>query len=120
MLTKEKLQSLRMRIEDFNQTLEKELGLRLDLGNISYNAESARGKLQIFSTVGHASAKDAKRIADFKAGMHKFGLTLTDLDREFSWRGQQYRLVTLRPRAPKYPFVVEVVGTTRVVCLPRI
>lgn len=107
MLTKEKLNGARKEIEKLNEVLKAKFGIEIEVGRITYSDESATGKLKIFAVGAGESKEDVQDKADFEKAMHKYGLEEADRGKLFDLNGTQYRLVTLRPKAPKWPFIVE-------------
>lgn len=110
MITEAKLKQFRNELKEFSKAMEDKFGIAVDVGSISYSSDQASGRLKITSTEEHGDAQEAKDIADFKRAMYKHGLDLSDRLKVFEYGNKSYRLMSLRPRAPKWPFIVEEVG----------
>lgn len=96
--------------------LEKKHGIKLNLGNIRYDAESFRTTMTAVNTKETKSAgiTASPEALDFKQYAESFGLKATDLGRVFINRGDKYKIIGLKPRSHKYPIIAErVIGGQR-------
>lgn len=79
----------------------KEFGLKAELGNMTFRGSNVTSKLTV-SVESYDADKE-----EFRANCYKYGLTATDFGAEFTSQGETYKLVGIKPRSRKYPFVGE-------------
>jgi hypothetical protein len=112
------LKQLRPRVQQALRELGNELGLELVPTSGSYGGSTGQLKLEIrtLQADGTAVTREAEAFKRYAAA---FGLEEGDLGRTFSGsNGDRYRIVGLRPAAPKRPVQAENVFTRRVFVFP--
>jgi hypothetical protein len=117
---KQNLKSLRMDMESALLQVASKHGIVIQVGNASFYPE--KGKFQVhIMTKGNtpgvgddASAREVGMAADFKRYAKQFGLKPEQYGVTFKFGRETYKLVGLKPRAPKMPVLATNVsnGTT--------
>ena len=99
MIDKKMLQEFRNDFADAVKTLEQKYGIVIELGQISYTATSFDGKIKC----REGASKDDANAADFRHYCKMYGLDEDDYDRRFTYGGDEYVIVGIRPSKRKYP-----------------
>ena len=97
--------------EKIEKDIEKELGVKFKVGNISYSNEYATIKLEA-SDIGEDGVALSKEEISFQKLAEFYGLRATDLGKTFKSMGSTYKIVGLKPRSSKYPILVQKGGAT--------
>lgn len=110
MIDKQTLENFRNDFKKAMETLEKQYGFVIELGRITYTATSFTGKLEVHE----GESKDDVNEQDFKRYCSMYGLSANDYDRRFTFQGNNYIVVGIRPSKRKYPICCQQVenGTT--------
>lgn len=110
MIDKQTLENFRQDFKQAMQVLEAKYGFVIELGRITYTATSFTGKLE----VNEGDSKDDVNEKDFKRYCSMYGLEASDYDRRFTFQGNDYIVVGIRPSKRKYPICCQQVqnGTT--------
>ena len=99
MIDRQTLDNFRQDFEKAMETLEKQYGFIIDLGNITYSATSFYGKLEVHE----GDSRDDLNEQGFKAHCKTYGLDPDDYDRRFTYGGKDYIIIGIRPSKRKYP-----------------
>lgn len=108
--TRTNLKSLREQITNALSKVGEKNGITLDIGNISFNADSFRVKLEAFiqsDSNSGMSLSQTKALADLKRYGFMFGLSEKDYGKTFKSNGKTFKLVGLAPKRTKYPIIAE-------------
>lgn len=105
-INKASLKVFRQDFQDAVKDLEEKHGISIDLGNIAFNDDSFRSKIEV-TNVDPSGNKVDQGAIDFEKYANRYGLTADHLNKEFSFDGTRYILVGLKPRNRKYPFIVK-------------
>ena len=110
MIDKQTLENFRQDFKQAMQALETKYGFVIELGRITYTATSFTGKLE----VNEGDSKDDVNEKDFYKYCSMYGLSKDDYDRRFTFQGNDYIVVGIRPSKRKYPICCQQVqnGTT--------
>ncbi len=108
-----KIRVIRDAINKRLEGIEKEIGCKLRQGNATYTPSSVKIALEI-SEVAADGTVQTKEMESFKALATLYGLKPEDLGRTFTSNGRTFKLVGLKSRASRLPFLGEEVGTGRV------
>ncbi len=88
--------------------------IQFKIGNITYDDNSFRTTLKVVN-VGNGHNPDK---AEFEKFCWKFGLPNRAYGKIINWKGIDYKIAAIRPRARKYPVLLENLQTgERKVCL---
>ena len=118
-MTKANLKKFRADFTKAVEALEKSYGVKLELGAISYSENNFTTRLTV-TNGGDNSEIEKTKFECAIVNFSMYGLTKADYRKEFkATDGKTYRLVGVKPRARKNPFVIETVGGTRYVCAPE-
>lgn len=100
------LKLIRKEIDEALALVTKKYGVAFQGGNIRYDTESF--KMRITGTLPNKNGKaEPVEVKDFKSHCFIYGMTPKDLGRYFMTNGVTYKLVGLKPKSHKYPFVGE-------------
>lgn len=110
MINKQTLENFRQDFKKSMEALEKRYGFVIELGRITYTATSFTSKLEVHE----GESKDDVNEQEFKKYCHMYGLSADDYDRRFTFQGNDYIVVGIRPSKRKYPIACQQVqnGTT--------
>jgi len=99
------LQWLRKTLNTILAEFAAEEGISLKLGNCTFTPSNFIFKLEgaLINADGVAETKERD---DFKYYATMYGLNASDLDKEFVFRNEKYKVVGLNPRSRKYPINV--------------
>jgi hypothetical protein len=90
-------------------------GLKLDRKNCSYMVDEMPVAYRLLTVTpdenGNALDADGKEFRKYAA---MFGLKPADLGREFTSRGEKFRICGLKSRSPKFPVLAENIRTGKV------
>lgn len=106
MIDRQFLRTAREEIQNILKDYADKHNLQISLGSASFTSENATFKLEL-ATKAKDGSVNTKKAEDFKLYASMYGLSPDDLDREFNWGGNVYRLIGLSPRANKFPLIVE-------------
>ena len=105
-IQKAMLQTFRVDFAEAVAAQETQYKCKIALGNITYDAQSFRSKLEVVMQNEDGVVETRERI-DYKSHCHLIDLKLEWLDRSFIANGKTWTVVGLKPRATKRPVVVE-------------
>ena len=105
---KSNLPSFRDQFQKAIASLEKETGVKIDLGNISFNNTQFTTKLTVTAVGASGDTDKIKFEADAK---RMYGIKPEDYGRKFSSHTGTHKLVGLKPTSYKYPLIGEDVKT---------
>jgi len=103
------IKRLRSEIDDALLELSEKYGIEIKTGSASFSNTNVTFKLEL-ATVGSDGEVNTKEMDDFRHNAWRFGLSEDDLGKEFTHRGNRYRVVGMKPRSPKYPIIAERIG----------
>lgn len=86
------------------RSFEEEHGVRVNIGNITYQQNEIRTKLTVRS---NAVSDDAIAEKDFKRNAFYFGLNADDFGKSFKSRGETFTICGIKPRSRKYPILAK-------------
>lgn len=95
-------ENFRRSIKAAVESVEKEYGVEVDFGNISYE----QNKFTIKTTVFNGSAEENVKNNFFKYA-NLYGFEPEDLGKEFVFDKEKVKIVGFEPSRRKYPVVVE-------------
>ncbi len=101
---KECLRALRPRIEEALEALGQEFNIQLSLGSATYRGSNATFKLELAEKTAGGEVQ-TKEMADFKAYAWMYGLKPEHLHETITYAGNEYTIVGLKQRSPKYPLL---------------
>jgi hypothetical protein len=103
-MTRLNLQGFRNSFQNQLKDLEQHYGVKVELGNISFRDNQFTTKMTV-TNVGDASTS----LAEVKFGnlCSKYGFQKSDYNRTVMVNGKKYKLVGFKPRATRYPCIVE-------------
>ena len=107
-----KVQRLRTALNAIDLSeIENRFGVKFKIGNASYDsrAGNATFKLEVANIVG--GIVKTKEVSAFELNAKFYGLEPTDLGCKFSFNGELYKIVGLKPRSRKYPILGENIVT---------
>ena len=114
---KTNLKNVRVAINEALASVEKQFGIKLDIGNISFSDNQFTTKLTALAGQAASAATNtdgdrqanSKWVSDFMKYARSLGFSQSDLGREVTIAGRKMKLVGARPRA-NLPLVVQVNG----------
>lgn len=99
--------------------IEKKYAVKLKLsGGGKYDGGSVTIKIQ-FAEVTASGLVNTSEAEAFKHNAASFGLKPDDLGKMFTHQGEAYKLIGLRVRARRFPFIGENVATKKILCFPE-
>jgi len=107
MIDKAMLQNFRQDFAEAVKDLESKYGLVIELGNIKYSATSFEAKM----SCKEGESKDDVNAQEFKKYCHMYGLNEDDYDRRFTFKGEDYVIIGIRPSKRTYPIICQQVST---------
>lgn len=117
------LKNLRSDVDVALKTVAAKYGIQISLKNISFMSERATGKLEFIVLGDNADSntnpRDVVMQSDFKRYANSFGLTPEKYGTIFKYGHDSYKLVGLKPRAPKMPILATRVTTGQTFKLPE-
>lgn len=99
MIDKQMLHDFRKDFQDAIKTLEQKYGLVIELGRINFTATSFEAKFD----AKEGDSKEDINEKEFKQYCKMYGLSPEDYDRRFTYKGEDYIIVGIRPSKRKYP-----------------
>ena len=103
MITRQTLTDFRKDFATAVAALEKQYGIVISLGSISFTATSFEVKL----TANEGADKDEVNEKEFKNHCRAYGLDPEDYDSRFTFGGKDYVIVGVRPNRRKYPIACQ-------------
>lgn len=108
MITKELLQNFRSDFAKAVEELEKQYGLVIKLGNITYGFDSFTGKIE----VKEGASKEEVAKKDFEQNCSAVGLYPDDYLMTFTGsNGKKYQIIGVDLKKRKYPIIIRNVDT---------
>lgn len=106
-MDKQTIKSIRKDIDKELETVAEKYGIHLELGNIRYDDNSFKAKLNGVEVNGDPTDKDAKFKAEFAKHAQRFGFAPSDFNKEFKRGDKVFQIKSFKPRAHKYPVLAE-------------
>ena len=107
--TKQNLSTIRSKLSIKMAEFEKETGVRISLGNISYQNDSFTSKISA-KLVNGKSESDIQR-DEFEKNCMLYGFTKLDYKKTAMLQGRNFELVGFKPRARKNNAIMKCVST---------
>jgi len=107
--TKQNLATVRTKLDAKMAEFEKETGVRISLGNISYQNDSFTSKISA-KLVNGKSDSDIQR-DEFEKNCMLYGFTKTDYKKQTTMQGRSFELVGFKPRARKNNAIMKCLTT---------
>jgi len=103
MIDRTMLQNFRQDFADAVKGLEQKYGVIIELGSITYSSISFKGKLEVHE----GASKDDVNAQEFKKYCRRYGLSEDDYDRRFTYKGEDYIIIGIKPSKRTYPIVCQ-------------
>jgi len=108
-MNRKNLREVRKRIEYYMKSIETDMNVKIELGNITYDRDSFRVKMSARNTAdssGNTVNPEEVTYEKYRAmySLPKFGTAV-------SVNGKPARIIGFKPRSTKYPVLVEMVST---------
>lgn len=121
-ITRDTLKALRPQIQAALNLIDNNFGLKIELGNATFNESIATFKLIVAAPTGDAPAGESAQVLkaahDFTKMIWQYhGMKKEDLGRSFKYMGSTYKIKGLMPRRTKFPILCEKNG--KMVLLPE-
>jgi hypothetical protein len=121
---KQNLKTLRSDMDVAIAAVASKYGIVIRLGNIRYDSVKAASKIEFVVTTAPdgtttTNSREAIMAADFKRNAESFGLKPEQYGTIFKHGRDSYKLVGLKPRAPKMPILATNVATGVTYKLPE-
>jgi hypothetical protein len=107
---KEKVRAISNEIEAAVQVVAQAHGIVIKRGAASYTDSNFSLALKI-STIGEGGVVQSQERLDFLSMAHFYGLKAEDIDQEFNYAGDRYKVVGLKRKSTKFPILVEKIAT---------
>ncbi len=104
MLTREQVRDLRTALLEEFEKVSINVGFKLSLGSYSFGGNIATFKLECAALNDDGEA-ETKQEADFRLCSERFGVPANALGKFFTFRGRSYKIVGMKPRSYKRPFL---------------
>lgn len=108
--SKANLKQLRVDIQSKFDEIEKEFGVSLSIGNISFDQNSFKTSLEATLTTGFASVAEANKAKDeetFRMYSVSYGLAPSDFGKLIRFQGEDFKICGIKPNHNKYPILCE-------------
>jgi len=102
----EMIESFRKSFAETVKALEIDYSCAIKLGNITYDNQSFRSKMEVITQNEEGEIESKERI-DYRTQCHFFGLEPEWLDASFRADNRDWKIVGLKPRARKRPVIAE-------------
>lgn len=111
-ITKEDLKKLRAELDAALPDIAEKLGMKLKVGNGSYDATTATFKIEaaMLDESGKAQTKEARY---FELYCEQFGLHKDDLNKTFATPTGGFQVIGILPRSYKFPILVKEISTNK-------
>ena len=93
-----------MNFENLVKDFEKRNGVKMELGNISFTGNKFTTKLTVINFDDTLTSLEEVKFGEFCS---KYGFTKSDYNRNVIVNGKKFKLVGFKPRATRYPCLVE-------------
>lgn len=107
MIDKQLLADFRKDFEEAMKSLEQKHGLVISLGGIRYSPDSFEAKLEC----KEGESREDVNEQEFKKHCSAYGLSPEDFDRRFTYQGDDYIVIGIRPSKRKYPICCQQVSS---------
>ena len=107
--TKQNLTTVRAKLNAKMAEFEKETGIRISLGNITFDSSEFKGKITA-KLVGGKSEEELEKV-EFQKTCNLFGFTLADYKKETTLQGRKFELIGFKPKATKNNAIMKCVST---------
>ena len=106
-MDRQKVLSIRDKLNEVLKEAGKDLGVELRLGNCTYYNNNATFKLEV-AEIGEDGEVHTKEAEDFRARAFMYGLQPEDLGKDFrDFTGKKFTITGLKPRSKKYPILAK-------------
>ncbi|MDN2483838.1 hypothetical protein [Vibrio agarivorans] len=108
-IKKQECSIIRQKLEEAHKAIEVELGVKIQVGNMSYSPDGDNVTTKIEVSLEGAESKEMKSL---RQHANLLGLEEKHLTQEFQMNGKTFTLRGFNPRAPKQCMLIREVGTT--------
>lgn len=106
MFDRNNVKQIRQRLQAHVEQLSKDLGCNVTVGNASYARDGSNCTFKIeMATIAADGIVETKEVSAFKSYATSYGLSPSDLGKNFTNKGRSFTICGLKPRASKYPIV---------------
>lgn len=116
MFDRKKIREINAEIEKSFSVIEKNYGIKLELGNTRFSSTEFTTKV----VAKVSSTGDAKMVEkeDFERKAPLIGLTASDYGRVISYAGKKFRITGIAPNRRKYPIIATNITNGKTYKLP--
>jgi hypothetical protein len=100
--TKDNLDDIRKELNDVLQRYGVTKDVEFQIGNITFEDNSFRTTLKAFNVEGGIDAAQV----EFEKWCYKFGVQKSWYGKDITFKGKQYRIAGIKPRARKFPVIL--------------
>jgi len=112
--TRPVLTKFRSEFKESVKELEAKFGVKIDLGNISYDSTQFTSRITTTVVSEGVNPEIAKGIAMLKKYGSRYGLTESDFGRVINGQREEFTVFSLAPRSPKYPILAKSTKTGKI------
>ena len=105
MFSRELVKEIREKINTNLQSLSKELGMSIDVGNASFTENNIRFKLEV-AKVSNGTAV-TQEVEQWNQYARMYGLDSTALGKIFTYGGKQFKITGLSTRRGRFPILAD-------------
>lgn len=105
-LSKAKVQQISQEMKTALKEIAQKHGLDVNIGNIGYNCTKFSTKLTVSVLGNHGENQEADK-KEFELYAPRFGIKPSAFGKTFDLSGKQATVIGIKPRAKKYPVIVE-------------
>ncbi len=105
-LNKTTLKELRYALEETLKNIQTKYGIHVDVGNCQYSETHATFKIEL-AVIKPGGVVHTKIVEEFLFAAERLGLKKEDLNREFSYQNETYKLIGYSRNSRSYPFIVK-------------
>lgn len=103
-MTRTNIKIFRLNFANAVKSIEKLHGIKIDLGNITFNDSSLRSKIEVTNI--DSSLNNVEQ-AQFESQCKRFGFNKSDYNKKVRMSNGLYSFVGFKPSNTKYPCIVE-------------
>jgi hypothetical protein len=98
--------ALRSSLDNALKGLENQFGISIHVGNATFTPDNVTFKVNV-ATVGESGEVMTKEASAFQQLAKFYGLEPEHLFKTFSAAGEQYKIVGLKTKSPKFPILAK-------------
>lgn len=103
-INRRNLNAFRNSFENSVKDLEEHYGVKLELGRITFTNHQFSGKLTVINVDDPSTNLEEVKFGNLCT---KYGFTKSDYNRTVMVNGKKFKLIGFKPRATRYPCLVE-------------